>query len=268
LVSYGDAVPGDVFKALADPSRRALLDRLRDRDGQDVTQLAEALPQMTRFGVAKHLGVLAEAELVTVVADGRHRRHYLNPVPLQQLHERWLSSFTAAGAQVLLDLRTHLEQETSMTAATTETPETPETPSATVFTIVIRTSAQRLWDALTETGVPRSWLYEAVARSSWEPGSAYAMGVPGFDLMSGTVVTAEPPRLLVLTFDAHWDDEVDPEPAGRLEYAIEEQDDVCRLTVTLDGLAPATARSVAADTPEIYSALKTVLETGSPLRGA
>ena len=265
MVSYVHEVPGDVFKALADASRRALLDRLRDRDGQDVTELAAALLPMTRFGVAKHLGVLVEAGLVTVVADGRHRRHHLNPVPLQELHARWLSSFAATGAQALLDLRTHLEQETSMTAATTET---PETPSATVFTIVIRTSAQRLWDALTETGVPRSWLYEAVARSSWEPGSAYAMGVPGFDLMSGTVVTAEPPRLLVLTFDAHWDDEVDPEPAGRLEYAIEEQDDVCRLTVTLDGLAPATARSVAADTPEIYSALKTVLETGSPLRGA
>ncbi len=157
---------------------------------------------MTRFGVAKHLGILADAGLVTVVRDGRHRRHHLNPVPLQEMHARWLNRFTATGAQALLDLRTHLAQETSVQTATT--------PQSTVFNIVIRATAQRLWDALTETDVPRSWMYDSVLTSTLEVGSGYVAGVPGFDLITGDVLAVEAPRRLLLSFDAHWTNKLTP----------------------------------------------------------
>jgi DNA-binding transcriptional ArsR family regulator len=83
-----------VFRALADPGRRALLDALAARDGQSLSELGAVLPQMTRFGVMKHLAVLEAADLVTTERSGRHKVHYLNPVPIRQVHDRWISRYT------------------------------------------------------------------------------------------------------------------------------------------------------------------------------
>ena len=82
-----------VFKALADPSRRLLLDRLFEQDGQTLGELCRHLPGMTRFGVMRHLDVLEEAGLVTTRRDGREKRHFLNPVPIRLIHDRWISKF-------------------------------------------------------------------------------------------------------------------------------------------------------------------------------
>ena len=97
-----------MFRALADPSRRLLLDRLFEHDGQSLGQLCEALPGMTRFGVSKHLAVLVEAHLVVVERHGREKHHYLNPVPIQQIHDRWISKYAAPFAAALTSL-TELE---------------------------------------------------------------------------------------------------------------------------------------------------------------
>lgn len=97
-----------VFKALADRTRRMLLDRLRDHDGQSLSELTEGT-DMSRFGVAKHLGILEEAGLVVVRRQGRLRLHHLNPVPIQQIHDRWIDKYTAHRAQTLLELRSELE---------------------------------------------------------------------------------------------------------------------------------------------------------------
>jgi DNA-binding transcriptional ArsR family regulator len=97
--------PGiDVFRALADPTRRALLDRLYGNDGQTLNELCENFPEMTRFGVMKHLAVLAEANLVLTAREGRTKRHYLNPVPIEQVANRWISKYAARFTSALVAL--------------------------------------------------------------------------------------------------------------------------------------------------------------------
>lgn len=98
-----------VFKALADPTRRALLDRLYARDGQSLGELTEG-SGITRYGVAKHLGVLEKAGLVVARRAGRRRLHFLNPVPIREIHQRWTAKFAAHRTQALVDLKTHLEE--------------------------------------------------------------------------------------------------------------------------------------------------------------
>src|SRR5438045_6091211 len=105
----------EVFRALADPSRRLLLDRLHERDGQTLSELEQALPRMTRFGAMKHLRVLEAAGLLTTRRLGREKHHYLNPVPIRRLHDRWLDKYTSRAAADLLALKASLE-ERSMTA--------------------------------------------------------------------------------------------------------------------------------------------------------
>ena len=100
-----------VFKALADPTRRALLDRLFDRDGQTLTEL-ESEVDMTRFGVMKHLRVLEEANLVVTRRSGREKLHYLNPVPIRLIHDRWIDKYTEGPTTALVDLKRQLEERT------------------------------------------------------------------------------------------------------------------------------------------------------------
>ena len=100
-----------VFRALADPSRRLLLDRLFAADGQTLGQLCAALPAMTRFGVMKHLGVLAEANLVVTRRSGREKLHYLNPVPIAEIANRWIRKFERHRVDALVDLKRKLESE-------------------------------------------------------------------------------------------------------------------------------------------------------------
>lgn len=107
------AVPSDdlgpVFRALAEPGRRALLDALADRDGQTVTELCTVLPAITRFGVMKHLAVLEAAGLVVTERVGRSKHHHLNPVPIREIHDRWISRFTEPFVAGLIDLRDRAE---------------------------------------------------------------------------------------------------------------------------------------------------------------
>lgn len=99
----------DVFKALADEGRRALLDALRERDGQSLGELCEVLPNMTRFGVMKHLRVLEEAHLVVVERAGRSKHHHLNPIPIREIHDRWIAPYREPLVVGLLALRDRAE---------------------------------------------------------------------------------------------------------------------------------------------------------------
>jgi DNA-binding transcriptional ArsR family regulator len=110
MVAYGPAVD-DVFKALADPGRRFLLDRLHDRNGQTLGELGEHL-DMTRQAVAKHLARLEEANLVTAVWRGREKRHYLNPVPLQEIYDRWIAKYERHRLRALSESKRGLEEKT------------------------------------------------------------------------------------------------------------------------------------------------------------
>ena len=106
----------EVFRALADSTRRALLDSLFSRDGQTLNELCARFPEMTRFGVMKHLSVLAEANLVVTARQGRTKRHYLNPVPIEQVANRWISKYAArfTSALVALDEQVAADPETEM----------------------------------------------------------------------------------------------------------------------------------------------------------
>jgi DNA-binding transcriptional ArsR family regulator len=99
-----------VFRALADPTRRAVLDALFERDGQSVRALCDRFPEMTRFGVMKHLDVLEAAHLVTTRREGRQKFHHLNPVPIQQVADRWISKYAQPYTRALIDLQTELER--------------------------------------------------------------------------------------------------------------------------------------------------------------
>jgi DNA-binding transcriptional ArsR family regulator len=98
-----------VFKALADPTRRFLLDRIFERDGRTLTEL-ESEQEMTRFGVMKHLRVLEEAGLVVTRRSGREKLHYLNPVPIRLIHDRWIDKYRERQVSALIDLKTRLEE--------------------------------------------------------------------------------------------------------------------------------------------------------------
>jgi DNA-binding transcriptional ArsR family regulator len=115
IVTYCRSVEqgGEVFRALGDPTRRALLDSLFSRDGQTLNELCSSFPEMTRFGVMKHLSVLAEANLVVTARQGRTKRHYLNPVPIEQVANRWISKYAArfTSALVALDEQVVADQE-------------------------------------------------------------------------------------------------------------------------------------------------------------
>lgn len=108
LVTYCRGMTGDVFKALADPTRRAILDALFADDGLTVTEICARFEEMTRFGVMKHLAVLAEADLVVAVREGRTKRHFLNPVPIEQVANRWISRYAARFSAALISLDAHV----------------------------------------------------------------------------------------------------------------------------------------------------------------
>jgi DNA-binding transcriptional ArsR family regulator len=112
LVTYFVGVADDdrVFKALADPTRRFLLDLLFARDGRTLTELESQL-EMTRYGVMKHLRVLEEANLVVTRRQGREKFHFLNPVPIREIHDRWIDKYTEHRVAALLDLKNELESD-------------------------------------------------------------------------------------------------------------------------------------------------------------
>ena len=99
-----------VFKALADPTRRLLLDRLFERDGRTLIELEAEVPDLTRFGVMRHLAVLEEAGLVVTRKQGRYKQHYLNPVPVSLIAERWMGKYRERHAAALLDLKRRVEE--------------------------------------------------------------------------------------------------------------------------------------------------------------
>jgi len=169
-----------MFKALADSTRRELLDRLRTRPGQTLTEL-EAPYEMTRFGVMRHLRVLEEAGLVTTERVGRKKHHFLNPVPLQRLHERWLDRFTAAASATLLDLKDTLEKP--MKAELTH-----------VFEIYIRTTPEQLWQALTDGDLTQQYYYHSVVSSTWEVDARCDYRIDGSLALTGIILEIDPPR--------------------------------------------------------------------------
>jgi DNA-binding transcriptional ArsR family regulator len=174
-----------IFKALADPTRRSLLDELFERDGQTLGALEQRLP-MTRFGVMKHLKVLEQAGLVITRRRGREKLHFLNPVPIRLVHDRWVSKYAEPWASALSDLKTRIEEEAEMDTQTSSA-KRPWTASPTdkVFEIYIKTTPERLWQAITDDHMRRKYSFGVGIRGDWSPGSRIEQFHPGAGIAIG-----------------------------------------------------------------------------------
>jgi uncharacterized protein YndB with AHSA1/START domain len=238
-----------VFRALADSTRRSLLDQLFKRDGQTLSALEARLP-MTRFGVMKHLRVLEEAGLVVTRRRGREKLHFLNPVPIRLVHDRWVSKYAEPWAATLSRLKRSLE-------------ETMEK----VFEIYIKTTPERLWGAITNPELRRKYSFGVGVDSAWKPGSRYQGVSPKSPtpIFEGENLEVDPPRRLVQSFRALWSDDVKREGTSRVTWEIEAVGDSCRLTVTHDQLREGANSELYGGWMMVLSGLKTLLETGELL---
>jgi uncharacterized protein YndB with AHSA1/START domain/DNA-binding transcriptional ArsR family regulator len=254
-----------VFKAMADPTRRKLLDKLYEQDGQTLSALERRLP-MTRFGVMKHLRVLEQAHLVTTRKRGREKLHFLNPVPIRRVHDRWVSKYAEPWAATLSGIKTELEEETMKKVPEAGMLLSPGETAA-VFEIFIKTTPERLWEAITDEEMRKKYSFGVGVTSEWTPGSEYKASVPGVvDIAAGENLEVDPPRRLVQSFTALWSDEVKAEGTSRVTWEIEPVgEDSCRLTVTHDQLREGASNELYGGWPMILSGLKTLLETGETL---
>jgi uncharacterized protein YndB with AHSA1/START domain/DNA-binding transcriptional ArsR family regulator len=260
-----------VFRALADPTRRSLLDELFTHDGQTLTELEQRLP-MTRFGVMKHLKVLEQAGLVVTKKRGREKLHFLNPVPIRLVHDRWVSKYAEPWASALSELKTQIEEDTMDTHSsaidTHSSGKRPWTASPTekVFEIYIKTTPERLWEAITDRQTRAKFSFGLEVASQWTPGSRYELSHPqGGEMAHGENLEVDPPRRLVQSFTAIWSEDVEHEGTSRVTWEIEPVGDSCRLTVTHDQLRENGNSQIYGGWPMILSGLKTLLETGESL---
>ena len=240
----------DVFRALADPTRRGLLDELFKEDGQTLTALEERLP-MSRFGVMKHLKVLEEANLVVTKRRGREKLHFLNPVPIRLVHDRWVSKYAEPWAATLTGLKRTLEDRTMEK----------------VFEIHIKTTPERLWEAITDPAQRAKYNFGVGVESDWANGSTYRSvhSGAGIAIAEGENLEVDPPHRLVQSMTALWSDDVKAEGTSRVTWEIQQIEDSCRLTVTHDQLREGANNELYGGWPMILSGLKTYVETGEEL---
>ena len=239
------------FRALADPHRRTLLDRLRERDGQSLGELEAALPRMTRFGVMKHLRVLEEAHLVATRRAGRRKLHFLNPVPIRLIADRWISRYAAPLVDAMADVKHTVEAA-------------PMSDPKHVYEVYIAASPERVWEALTQSELTKQYYYGNTVESDWQPGSPLVYrNADGSESIRCEVVEADPPSRLVHTFFFPGADET----PSRVTWTIEPRGAASLLTLVHDEFdgETQTYRSVAHGWVPVLSGLKTLLETGQPI---
>ncbi|ORA24366.1 ArsR/SmtB family transcription factor [Mycobacterium aquaticum] len=221
----------EVFKALADPNRRQLLDALNDRDGQSLAELCAGLP-IARQSITKHLARLEAAGLVTTVRQGRHKLHYANVEPITAITDGWLSRYERAATPALSDRMVHPPDVTEFR-----------------YTTYIRTTPERLWQAVTNPAVAPEYLGHAI-ESAWLKGSAYVWIENGLrtEHPDQVILESDPYRRLGFTYRTLTADVADlteellvagdTEPRSRVHFDIEPLDDLVKLTVVHDNLSP------------------------------
>ena len=234
-----------------------MLDRLRERNGQTLGELCGPL-DMARQSATQHLGVLEAASLITTIRRGREKLHYLNPVPLWDIAERWIEKFERPRLRALSAIRRRAEEDTMA-----------DRPDY-VYVTYIESTPERVWEALTDADLTaRYWGHSNV--SDWQAGSEWEhrrVDGSGIADVVGTVLESAPPRRLAMTFDAPGA----PPPQGpsrgpsRVTFDIEPYHEIVRLTVTHENLAGDEAvEAVSAGWPAVCANLKSLLETGHVL---
>ncbi|CAA9257604.1 MAG: Transcriptional regulator, ArsR family / Ligand-binding SRPBCC domain protein family [uncultured Chloroflexi bacterium] len=260
----------EVFKALADPSRRRLLDSLNAADGQTLGQLCAGL-DMARQSVSKHLAVLEVATLITTVWRGREKLHYLNAVPINAIADRWINRYSRAHTRALADLKTALEQPLVTTVTKPEF----------VYTTFIKTTPERLWQALTDPAFTAQY-WGVTFETDWKQGSPMTWKLRDVTMTdpAQVVLESDPHRRLSFTWhtitaefaaDQKMGDELiqklSSERRSKVTFEIEPQGEIVKLTVVHDGVDPGSTllEMVSQGWPALLSSLKTLLETGEPL---
>jgi DNA-binding transcriptional ArsR family regulator/uncharacterized protein YndB with AHSA1/START domain len=245
-----------VFKALDDPSRRLLLDSLFDRDGQSLGELAELLPSMTRYGAMNHLSVLEKAELVVTVKDGRRKLHYLNPVPIQLVHERWITKYTERRARVMTQMKSSIE------GADQATPDH-------VYQVIINAPTATVWNAIVDGDVTVDYFYGTRVESRWRVGDPISYLYPdGSVAADGTILTIEPGVMVERYFHPRWDAELEAEGPAREIWRVDDIGGATKLTIELyeTPVGSKTHTEFSGGLVFIASAMKTLIETGVPLQ--
>jgi uncharacterized protein YndB with AHSA1/START domain/DNA-binding transcriptional ArsR family regulator len=241
-----------VFKALADQTRRGLLDRLHEHNGQTLGELCERI-DMTRQSATQHLAVLEAANLVNTVRRGREKFHYLNPVPLNEIQERWIDKFERPRLRALSNVKRRAEEDVT------------DKPTF-VYVTYIESTPEKVWHALTDADLTAEyWGHSNV--SDWQVGSGWEHqrtdGTRTADVV-GTVVESAPPTRLVTTWAAPGEEPADG--PSRVTFDIEPYGEIVRLTVTHENLANETERDdVAGGWAAVLSNLKSLIETGHRL---
>jgi uncharacterized protein YndB with AHSA1/START domain/DNA-binding transcriptional ArsR family regulator len=257
----------EVFRALADPTRRQLLDSLNGRNGQTLRELCSGL-QMARQSVSKHLAILEAANLVTSVRRGREKLHYLNAAPINEIGERWITRYERGRVEALADLKRALEDG-------------PMDRPSFVYTTYIRTTPEQLWQALTDPAFTRRY-WNASFETDWKPGSTMTWDLGGVVVAAPeqVVLESEPYRRLSFTwhtfspelnashgFSQEVSDRIGAEQRSKATFDIEPVGDAVKLTVTHDGLDPdgIVKSMISNGWPLVLSRLKSLLETGETL---
>lgn len=257
----------EVFKALADPSRRQLLDSLNNRNGQTLRELCAGL-DMARQSVSKHLAVLEAANLVTTVRRGREKLHYLNAAPINEIGERWITPYERDRVDALADLKRALE-DTGM-----------DKPSF-VYTTYIRTTPELLWQALTDPAFTQRY-WNATFQTDWKAGSTMRWDLFGVTIADPeqVVLESDPPRRIAYTWHSFTPElaeklelteetrgRIAAEPRSKVSFDIEPLGELVKLTVVHDGFEAGSvvAPMVSQGWPRVLSDLKTLLETGETL---
>nr|WP_183822712.1 SRPBCC domain-containing protein [Rhizobium cellulosilyticum] len=248
----------DIFNALAHPLRRELLDHLRERDGQTLNELGRS-QSITRFGVMKHLNILEDANLIVTRKIGREKLHYLNPLPVQEIADRWISRFAAPFAQTINDIKAVAEKRDATMASAI--------PKH-VWEMFIRATPQDVWALLADDEKTPLWQhFNMTSRTEWVVGGAITFFVGDREMIVGKVLEIDPPHRFVHSFSAQWSPDVAVDPASRVTWLIEAVgENACKLTLTHDdfGGDTATSKAVGGGWPEALSRLKTLAETGEP----
>lgn len=245
----------EVFRAINDPSRRRLLDELFDYDGQTLGELCAHLPEMTRYGVMNHLKILEEAELITTHKQGRSKFHYLNPIPIKLVHDRWISRYTEPRVGAITGIKARLETGD----------ERMDRPVH-IYKTFIRSSAEAVWDAITNPEKTVEYFYGTEVDSDWEVGSSMTYRYPDGRVASeGQIIAIDEPKRLEFTFHAMWDEELAAEGPAREVWAITEMSGMVELKVEIYEIGDKTLDDFTEGLPYIIAGLKSLVETGDGL---
>lgn len=247
-----------VFRAMADSKRRQLMDQLFEKDGQTLSQLVEPMG-MSRQAVSKHVALLEAAGLVVVRRMGREKHHYLNPVPLRWVLDRWINKYAEPLVETMVHLKRALEHS--------KKEQNMDKPNH-IYEIYIKARPEEVWAALTEGEMTRRYFHATHVSSEWQLGARVEYRMENGDLaVDGEILEIDAPRHLSFTWKVHYSEELATEPASRVTFDIEPLDEGCRVVLTHDQFEPGSRvhDQVSKGWSAIMCSMKSLLETGSAM---